>query len=190
MYKIASLRSHIGDAPRILTRCLYRSFDASYLYYSLDLATHLHCLRQFRCIRIWTMCTIKLASLEEFHLPFLGDFWTYCWRLLSDCSVLAVWSTLNQQPIHSHLPRQKGSCKQISPTFVTYPTSFLNVVFPLFYWILNYATWSIWQDSNLRNSACKADALVTRLHKSMKKWRFSQYRPMRLVSMQSLTYQQ
>ena len=104
--------------------------------------------------------------------------------------VLAVWSNLNQQPIHSHLPHQRGSCKQISPTFVTYPTSFLNVVFPLFYWILNYATWLIWQDSNLRNSACKADALATRLHKSMKKWRFSQYRPMRLVRMQSLTYQQ
>ena len=87
------------------------------------------------------MYTIKLASLEEFHLPSLGDFWTYSWRLLSDCSVLAVWSNLNQQPIHSHLPRQRGSCKQISPTFVTYPASFLNAVFPLFCWILNYATY-------------------------------------------------
>lgn len=114
------------------------------------------------------MYTIKLASLEEFHLPSLRDFWTYCWRLLSNCSVLAVWSNLNQQPIHSHLPHQRGSCKQISPTFVIYPASFLNAVFPLFCWILNYATWSIWQDSNLRNSACKADALVTRLHKSIK----------------------
>ena len=28
----------------------------------------------------------KLASLEEFHLPSLWDFWTYCWRLLSDYS--------------------------------------------------------------------------------------------------------
>ena len=68
--------------------------------------------------------------------PSLGDFWTYCWRLLSNCSVLAVWSNFNQQPIHSHLPRQRGSCKQISPTFVTYPASFFNAVFPLFWFEL------------------------------------------------------
>ena len=68
---------------------------------------------------------VNWCRWREFHHPSLGDSWTYCWRLLSDCSVLAVWSNLNQQPIHSHLPHQRGSCKQISPTFVTYPASFL-----------------------------------------------------------------
>ena len=93
--------------------------------FSWPISTHLHCLRQFRCICIWTICTIKLASLEEFHLPSFGDSWTYCWRLLSICSLLAVWSKLNQQPIPSHLPHQRESCKQVSPAFVTYSTSFL-----------------------------------------------------------------
>ena len=50
-------------------------------------------------------------------------------KLLLSCSLKQSQSA----PIHSHLPCQRGSCKQISPTFVTYPTSFLNVVFPLFY---------------------------------------------------------
>ena len=67
----------------------------------------------------------KLASLEEFHLPSFWDSWTYGWRLLSICSLLAVWSKLNQQPIPSHLPHQRESCKQVSPAFVTYSTSFL-----------------------------------------------------------------
>ena len=69
--------------------------------------------------------SLKLVSLEEFHLPSFGDSWTYCWSRLSICSILAVLSKFNQQPIHSHLTHQRGSCKQISPTFVTYPVSFL-----------------------------------------------------------------
>lgn len=120
--------SDMGDAPSITK-------------HAFGIRTHEVVVFQTSLLGKWVQVSIlKLVSLWEFHPSSLGDFWTYCWRLLSDCSILAVWSNLNQQPIHSHLPRQKGSCKQISPTFVTYPASFLNAVFPLFFWILNYAT--------------------------------------------------
>ena len=41
---------------------------------------------------------MKLWSLVGISPPSLGDFWTYCWRLLSNCSILAVWNNLNQHP--------------------------------------------------------------------------------------------
>ena len=146
-YKTTSLLSYIGRASRSRTQRLdrFRGRDSSVLFsWPCHTSSLLKTVLMHFLFELYAR--LKLASLEEFHLPSFRDFWTYCWRLLSNCSVLAVWSNLNQQPIHSHLPRQRGSCKQISPTFVTYPASFLNAVFPLFYWILNYATWWKIQD--------------------------------------------
>ena len=91
VYKIASLHSHIGDAPRSRTQRLYRSFAASYLYCSLGLATHLNCLRQFRCIHIWTMCTIEIGVAGKISLTvswrFLDLLLKTLVRLLRSCSL-------------------------------------------------------------------------------------------------------
>lgn len=52
--------NYIGRASRSRTRRLDRFRGHAHLPCSLGLATHLHFLRQFRCIRIWTICTIEM----------------------------------------------------------------------------------------------------------------------------------
>lgn len=42
-------------------------------------------------------------------------------KMLHSCSLKQIQSAT----IPSHLPHQRGSCKQISPAFVTYPAPFL-----------------------------------------------------------------